>query len=84
MKTQKGTLSRLVIADFSMYWGLIVYFHSNPGHPFAAALKLARLSAVTIDDFGKETFATGGALDRIQKVICLSYAPAAKFNFLIN
>nr|XP_009413254.1 PREDICTED: uncharacterized protein LOC103994598 isoform X1 [Musa acuminata subsp. malaccensis] len=42
---------------------------SNPGHPFAAALKLARLSAVTIDDFGKETFATGGALDRIQKSV---------------
>ncbi|URE38071.1 vacuolar protein [Musa troglodytarum] len=42
---------------------------SNPGHPFAAALKLSRLSAVTIDDFGKETFATGGALDRIQKSV---------------
>ncbi|WOL09557.1 hypothetical protein Cni_G18310 [Canna indica] len=42
---------------------------SNPGHPFAAALKLARLSAVTVDDLGRETFATGGALERIQKSV---------------
>ncbi|XP_073111690.1 uncharacterized protein [Elaeis guineensis] len=42
---------------------------SNPGHPFAAGLTLARLSAVTVDDSGKETFATGGALERIQKSV---------------
>lgn len=42
---------------------------SNPGHPFAAGLTLARLSAVTVDDFGEETFATGGALERIQKSV---------------
>ncbi|RWR80582.1 Pleckstrin domain-containing protein [Cinnamomum micranthum f. kanehirae] len=42
---------------------------SNPGHPFAAGITLARLSAVTIDDSGKETFVTGGSLDRIQKSV---------------
>jgi hypothetical protein len=43
---------------------------SNPGHPFAAGLVLSKLSAVTVDDFGKETFATGGDLDRVKKVRC--------------
>ncbi|GMJ08700.1 hypothetical protein like AT4G17140 [Hibiscus trionum] len=42
---------------------------SNPGHPFAAGLTLERLSAVTVDESGKETFVTGGALDRIQKSV---------------
>ncbi|GAB2273666.1 hypothetical protein Dimus_008448 [Dionaea muscipula] len=42
---------------------------SNPGHPFAAGVTLERLSAVTVDDDGNETFATGGALDRIQKSV---------------
>ncbi|PPD75818.1 hypothetical protein GOBAR_DD27246 [Gossypium barbadense] len=42
---------------------------SNPGHPFAAGLTLEKLSAVTVDDSGKETFVTGGALDRIQKSV---------------
>ncbi|XP_073000916.1 uncharacterized protein [Typha latifolia] len=42
---------------------------SNPGHPFAAGLTLAKLSAVTVDDSGKETFVTGGDLDRIQKSV---------------
>uniref|UniRef100_A0A0E0MAV7 PH domain-containing protein n=1 Tax=Oryza punctata TaxID=4537 RepID=A0A0E0MAV7_ORYPU len=41
---------------------------SNPGHPFAAGLALSKLSAVTVDDLGKETFATGGDLDRVKKV----------------
>lgn len=41
---------------------------SNDGHPFAAGLTLAKLAAVTVDESGKETFVTGGALDRIQKV----------------
>ncbi|EMS67265.1 hypothetical protein TRIUR3_31709 [Triticum urartu] len=38
------------------------------GHPFAAGLVLSKLSAVTVDDHGKETFATGGDLDRVKKV----------------
>ncbi|GMN73596.1 hypothetical protein TIFTF001_054327, partial [Ficus carica] len=42
---------------------------SNPGHPFAAGITLEKLSAVTVDDSGKETFVTGGALDRIQKSV---------------
>lgn len=42
---------------------------SNPGHPFAAGITLEKLSAVTVDDNGKETFVTGGALDRIQKSV---------------
>lgn len=41
---------------------------SNTGHPFAAGVTLEKLSAVTVDDSGKETFVTGGALDHIQKV----------------
>ncbi|KAJ0970742.1 hypothetical protein J5N97_018701 [Dioscorea zingiberensis] len=52
---------------------------SNPGHPFAAGATLSRLSAVTIDDFGKETFATGGALDRIQK-----FAELERFAFYFD
>lgn len=44
------------------------FFCSNPGHPFAAGLVLSKLSAVTVDDHGKETFATGGDLDRVKKV----------------
>ncbi|KAG0557949.1 hypothetical protein KC19_11G167800 [Ceratodon purpureus] len=40
---------------------------SNAGHPFAAGLTLAKLAAVTVDEDGKETFVTGGALDRVQK-----------------
>ncbi|KAK7309084.1 hypothetical protein RJT34_05549 [Clitoria ternatea] len=42
---------------------------SNPGHPFAAGVMLDKLSAVTVDDTGKETFITGGALDHIQKSV---------------
>ncbi|CAN6486850.1 unnamed protein product [Victoria cruziana] len=42
---------------------------SNPGHPFAAGATLAKLSAVTVDESGKETFATGGALGSIQKSV---------------
>lgn len=48
-------------------------FSSNPGHPFAAGITLEKLSAVTVDDNGKETFVTGGALDRIQKVLLLFF-----------
>lgn len=42
---------------------------SNPGHPFAAGVSLDKLSAVTVDETGKETFITGGALDRVQKCV---------------
>jgi vacuolar protein sorting-associated protein 13A/C len=42
---------------------------SNPGHPFAAGLALSKLSAFTVDDRGKETFATGGDLDRVKKSV---------------
>ncbi|XWS49634.1 hypothetical protein CRYUN_Cryun12cG0020000 [Craigia yunnanensis] len=42
---------------------------SNPGHPFATGLTLEKLLAVTVDDSGKETFVSGGALDRIQKSV---------------
>lgn len=42
---------------------------SNPGHPFAAGITLDKLSAVTVDNNGKEIFATGGALERIQKYV---------------
>lgn len=48
---------------------LIISFCSNPGHPFAAGVTLEKLLAVTVDDSGKETFVTGGTLDRIQKVL---------------
>lgn len=44
---------------------------SNPGHPFAVGITLEKLSAVTVDDQGWETFVTGGALDRIQKSVQL-------------
>ncbi|VFR02184.1 unnamed protein product [Cuscuta campestris] len=40
----------------------------NRGHPFAACITLEKLSARIFDDTGKETFITGGALERIQKV----------------
>ncbi|KAF7828516.1 Vacuolar protein sorting-associated protein 13C [Senna tora] len=49
---------------------------SNPGHPFAAGVRLEKLSAVTVDDSGKETFITGGALDRIQKSVELDQLAA--------
>ncbi|KAF9624988.1 hypothetical protein IFM89_016808 [Coptis chinensis] len=42
---------------------------SNPGHPFAAGLTLDKLSAMTVDENGRETFVTGGALERIQKSV---------------
>ncbi|XP_047340404.1 uncharacterized protein LOC124943990 [Impatiens glandulifera] len=42
---------------------------SNLGHPFAAGITLEKLSAVTVDDNGKETFVTGGALEQIQKSV---------------
>lgn len=55
---------------------LWLLFCSNPGHPFAAGATLAKLSAVTVDESGKETFATGGALGSIQKVLVLDHGDA--------
>jgi vacuolar protein sorting-associated protein 13A/C len=45
---------------------------SNPGHPFAAGITLAKLAAVTMDEEGNETFDTSGALDKLRKVSFLS------------
>ncbi|XP_010540792.1 PREDICTED: uncharacterized protein LOC104814451 [Tarenaya hassleriana] len=42
---------------------------SNPGHPFSAGVTLEKLSAVTVDESGKETFITGGSLDSIHKSV---------------
>ncbi|KAK4746515.1 hypothetical protein SAY87_012827 [Trapa incisa] len=42
---------------------------SNPGHPFATGVTLEKLTAVTVDDSGMETFVTGGALDCIKKSV---------------
>ncbi|TYG99647.1 hypothetical protein ES288_A10G211900v1 [Gossypium darwinii] len=41
---------------------------SNPGHPFASGVTLAKLAAVTMDEQGNETFDTSGALDKLRKV----------------
>ncbi|CAK9173346.1 unnamed protein product [Ilex paraguariensis] len=49
---------------------------SNPGHPFAAGVTLERLSAVTVDDNGNETFVTGSALEHIQKSVELEQLAA--------
>ncbi|WZZ77742.1 hypothetical protein YC2023_098314 [Brassica napus] len=40
---------------------------SNPGHPFASGITLAKLAAVTMDEEGNETFDTSGALDKLRK-----------------
>ncbi|XP_022721975.1 uncharacterized protein LOC111279261 isoform X3 [Durio zibethinus] len=44
---------------------------SNPGHPFASGVTLAKLAAVTMDEQGKETFDTSGALDKLRKSLQL-------------
>ncbi|XP_047337153.1 uncharacterized protein LOC124940662 [Impatiens glandulifera] len=44
---------------------------SNPGHPFACGITLAKLAAVTMDEQGNETFDTSGALDRLRKSLQL-------------
>ena len=41
---------------------------SHPDHPFAAGLTLGKIAAVTVDENGKETFVTSGAVDRVRKV----------------
>ena len=57
--------------NHQLHGTLLISFCSNPGHPFAAGVTLDKLLAVTVDDTGQETFATGGALERIQKVLVL-------------
>ncbi|XP_050374958.1 uncharacterized protein LOC126792594 [Argentina anserina] len=44
---------------------------SNPGHPFCSGATLAKLAAVTMDEEGKETFDTSGALDKLRKSLQL-------------
>ncbi|XP_044485071.1 uncharacterized protein LOC123210663 isoform X2 [Mangifera indica] len=44
---------------------------SNPGHPFASGITLARLAAVTMDEQGNEIFDTSGALDKLRKSLHL-------------
>lgn len=44
---------------------------SHTGHPFSIGVTLAELAAFTIDDEGKETFVTSGALDRLRKALQL-------------
>ncbi|XP_044499300.1 uncharacterized protein LOC123220770 isoform X3 [Mangifera indica] len=44
---------------------------SNPGHPFASGVTLARLAAVTVDEHGNEIFDTSGALDKLRKSLHL-------------
>ncbi|XP_020523218.1 putative vacuolar protein sorting-associated protein 13F isoform X1 [Amborella trichopoda] len=54
-----GSLINTIIGNLKLS---VTYIHiryedleSNPGHPFAAGVTLAKLSAVTVDDSGKET-----------------------------
>ncbi|XWS14258.1 hypothetical protein CRYUN_Cryun36dG0107400 [Craigia yunnanensis] len=44
---------------------------SNPGHPFASGVTLAKLAAVTMDEQENETFDTSGALDTLRKSLQL-------------
>ncbi|KAI4344734.1 hypothetical protein L6164_011925 [Bauhinia variegata] len=44
---------------------------SNPGHPFSCGVTLAKLAAVTMDEYGNETFDTSGVLDKLQKSLQL-------------
>ncbi|KAK9053434.1 hypothetical protein SSX86_030068 [Deinandra increscens subsp. villosa] len=44
---------------------------SNPGHPFAVGITLAKLAAFTVDEKGNETFDTSGALDKLRKSLQL-------------
>ncbi|KAK6930330.1 Vacuolar protein sorting-associated protein 13, DH-like domain [Dillenia turbinata] len=44
---------------------------SNPGHPFSVGFTLAKLAAFTMDEQGKETFDTSGALDKLRKLLQL-------------
>lgn len=44
---------------------------SNPGHPFASGVTLAKLAAVTMDEQENETFDASGALDKLRKSLQL-------------
>lgn len=72
MRILRGINSPSIFISFTVFTYLSpfhsVFLCSNPGHPFAVGATLRKLSAFTVDDFGKETFATGGALQKIQKV----------------
>ncbi|KAK3153327.1 hypothetical protein QOZ80_2BG0170820 [Eleusine coracana subsp. coracana] len=71
--TWLGSFISTIIGNIKLFIGNIHIRYedgeSNPGHPFAAGLVLSKLSAVTVDDLGKETFATGGALERVKKSV---------------
>jgi vacuolar protein sorting-associated protein 13A/C len=58
-----------ILASFFSYFNNIC--SSNPGHPFAAGITLAKLAAVTMDEEGNETFDTSGALDKLRKSLQL-------------
>lgn len=70
-------------SPMKLWKALLILFSSNPGHPFAAGLTLGKLFAVTVDDKGNETFATGVNLDRIQKV-CLHTAQLTIYYYHIT
>ncbi|PKU77218.1 hypothetical protein MA16_Dca013254 [Dendrobium catenatum] len=57
-------------------WNYMIFIHIyfenckeiiNPGHPFCSGITLSKLSAVTTDEQGNETFDTSGALDKLRK-----------------
>lgn len=62
-----------------------VFLFSNPGHPFAIGLTLAKLAAFTMDEKGNETFDTSGALDKLRKVSPIFHLlyPAFPFKYLV-
>jgi len=44
---------------------------TTPNNPFACGLTIEKMSAITVDDSGKPTFTTGGALEGIHKHMSL-------------
>lgn len=62
-----------------------VFLFSNPGHPFAIGLTLAKLAAFIVDEKGNETFDTSGALDKLRKVSPIFHLlyPAFPFKYLV-
>ncbi|VVA93348.1 unnamed protein product [Arabis nemorensis] len=72
-KSWMGSLINTVIGNLKLSISNIHIryedLESNPGHPFSAGVTLEKLSAVTIDESGKETFITGGTLESIQKSV---------------
>lgn len=71
-KTWLGSLINTIIGNLKLSISNIHIryedLESNPGHPFAAGVTLEKLSAVTVDENGKETFVTGGELQHIRKL----------------